>query len=103
MKHEFILADVNVSRPGIAVLNCEIRTWKDADPTTGAADFSDTITQQAKTHVEGFTTAQLLDRVRKELTAKAQEKINIRAEELQILSKQALADLITDIDGTLTS
>lgn len=102
MKHEFILADVNVPRPSMATLNCELRIW-DGDDTTAPVDLSVSISQQTKTYVEGKTTAELLDRIRTELIASAQNIINNRKAENLIKGKAALANLITDVDGTLVS
>lgn len=105
MKHEFILADVIVPRPNMANLIFELRIWEStvADSTISSADYSVSFNQESKIHVEGKTTAELLARIREEVISKAQGYINNYQTKVMIQNKQAVLELITDIDGTLTS
>lgn len=105
MKHEFILADVNVPRASMATLNMELRIWDSTavDSTLAPADDSSTFSLSAKTHVEGKTIQQLIDREREAIISKVQTYINKYKKARQIKTHAAVTGLITDIDGTVTS
>ncbi len=105
MKHYFILADVNVPRPNMATLNMELRIWDSTvvDSTLQPADDSYPFSLSAKTHVEGQTTQQLIDREREEIISKVQTYINKYKKARQIEANGIVTGLIADIDGTVTS
>lgn len=105
MKHDFILADVNVPRPNMATLNMELRIWDStlADSTLAPADDSYPFTLSAKTHVDGKTTQELIDREREEIISKVQTYINKYKKAKQIETHAAVTGLMADIDGTVSS
>jgi hypothetical protein len=105
MKHEFILADVNIPRPNLANLNMELRIWDStaADATLSSADDSHSFSYITKTHVEGMTAQQLIDRERPKIIPGVQSYINTYKKAKQIESLSVITSLITDIDGTLSS
>ena len=105
MKHDFILADVNVPRANIASLNMELRIWEstEVDSTLQPADDSYPFSLLTKTHVEGKTTQELIDREREKIISKVQTYINKYKKARQIETQAAVTGLIADIDGTVSS
>lgn len=105
MKHDFILADVNVPRASMATLNMELRIWDSTlvDSTLQPADDSHTFPLSTKTHVEGKTVQQLIDREREAIISRVQTYINKYKKARQIEVHAAVTGLIADIDGTVTS
>lgn len=89
----------------MATLNMELRIWDSTavDSTTQPADDSYPFTLSAKTHVEGKTTQELIDREREAIISKIQTYINKYKKAKQIETHTAVAGLIADIDGTVIS
>lgn len=105
MKHSFILGNVTIPRPNIGTLMVELRIWESTavDSTLQSADVSVSWPYESKTHVEGKTPQELLDRIKPTMISQAQAYINKYKKEKQLEGLGNVTDLITDIDGTLSS
>jgi hypothetical protein len=83
----------------------ELRIWDSTavDSTLQPADDSYPFTLSVKTHVEGKTTQELIDREREEIISKVQTYINKYKKARQIETNAVVTGLIADIDGTVAS
>ena len=103
------LSDMSISsvRPSIAKLTVTLKAWESEDnTTTDDPVLEETITEDnVKIYVEGEDPTTLAERVRDKLQGKIQGEIDYYQNETEKIDNvtSAFQDVITDVDGTVTS